>query len=352
MGREDQDLANNILGSMLLSRYTATYLSIMGLHCPVNSNCSWDTYPTLGICNACAKLTDADWDTTCGQQTADCSYNIRGVAQFDVKTRNVTNFTTLVFESKEVPVNVSEHWFNISNPILTLATLRLPTNASATFYYPPENATVCAFYPCVRTLASTSLAGQADLGVMGSWRNRSSSAAFGNEVNGGLESMPDIYMAPSSDDLGVSNTSFEDTVYYISSPVANLMRTTLRSTLLTRVSEANPSMLPYEFSQSGYGNSQLGALSFIYIGANYAQIFDTVSLAATYYIRSLPENTKHQVTGYVNENITIIEVRWPWIILPCSLYILTVHVFAWTVWKTRGQPIWKNSIIPFLSPIA
>ncbi|KAK9426041.1 hypothetical protein SUNI508_12665 [Seiridium unicorne] len=284
-GREDQYFANNILGSVILSSYTASLQGIMGLQCPPRSNCSWDRYPTLGLCNQCAQLTDADWETTCGKRPGDCSYNIHGVTQFDIQSTNKDNITTLLFESKEVPSNVSQHWFNIRNPILTFASLKLDSN-KAKFHYPPTNTTICTFYPCVRIIASDSVDGQANIGVVGSWRNESTFAAT-NDMNEIPEDLLDIYMAPSVEDLGIDNENFKDDIYHIPAAVAKLMRSTLRSILLTRLWDTNASTLNYSFSSPGYGNSQLAALVYIYTGSIYPKVFDSVSLAATYYIRSI-----------------------------------------------------------------
>ncbi|KAM0815393.1 hypothetical protein AB5N19_01187 [Seiridium cardinale] len=345
-GREDQYFANSILGSVIVSSYTASLQGIMGLQCPPRSNCSWDTHPTLGLCNQCAQLTDADWETTCGKRLGDCSYNIHGVTQFDIQSTNKDNITTLLFESKEVPSNVSQHWFNIRNPILTIASLKLNSN-KAKFNYPPTNATICTFYPCVRIITSNSVDGQANIGVVGSWRNESTFAAS-NDMNEIPEDLLDIYMAPSVEDLGIDNENFKDDIYHIPAAVAKLMRSTLRSTLLTRLWDTNASTLNYSFSSPGYGNSQLAALVYIYAGSIYPKVFDSVSLAATYYMRSMYENRKYRVTGYINLQVTMINIRWPWIIFPTSLYCLTILAFSITIWKTRHQPTLKNSIVPFI----
>lgn len=337
-GVEDHYFAENIVGSILLDRYTTSLQGIMGLHCPVGSNCTWDLHPTLGLCTECANLTDADWDTTCQGHPADCSYHIPGVAQFDARTPSV-NSTASLFESKEVPSNVSEHWFNISNPLLTIASLRLSQKSN----YPPQNVTICAFYPCVRTVTSTSVIGEADIGMVRSWRNTSSSAAV-RDMNTIPEALPDIYLKPTPGDLGLDNDMFKDDVYYISATVANLTRKTLRSVLLVRVWGVDSSW-GYSFSQSGYGNSAIVSKCYG-ITSGYTVFFDTISLAATYYIRSMYENRKNQITGYINTEQTIINVQWPWIIYPLSIFALILLVFIFTVWITRHETIWKNSTLP------
>lgn len=344
-GREDHYFANMILSSTIQQRsYINGLQSFLGFECPQKSNCSWNQHHTIGLCNQCAELTPEDYYTNCGTPSASCSYNVPGVTQFDIESPNNESFTSLRFESKEVPTNVSIKWFDISNPILTFASIRLNPE-TAHFNYPPTNASICSFYPFVRMILGRSIGGKNNLDFEGSWRNKSSSAA-----NGNFEDIPanlsDIYMIPRLEDLGIDNEHFKDAVYHIPAIVVNLMRTTLRSTLLTRVWDETNSPMHYNFSHPGFGNSQLAALRYTYAGTDYTTIFGSVSLGATYYMRQLRENKKYMVTGYINTQVTMNNVRWPWITLPAILYALTIVVFTLTVCITGGQPIWKNSLIP------
>ena len=349
MGREDQYLAANVQGAVLLNRYAQDYSALRGVSCPKHYNCSWDIFPTLGLCNRCAKLSDSDWETTCGRGSTDCSYTINGMAHFEIRTPNAIGFSALMFESQEVSYEVSKHWFNVSNPLLTIASLSLKGNGKDNYdYYPPTNVTVCTIYPCVRKIDSKYVEGRSDIGIFDSWRNESAQAAADDAPQGVPDRLPDIYMEPSAEELGLDETTFQRQTYFIPGPVADLLRTTLRSTLLVRVWDANDTYEHWNFTYAGYGNSHIGAYNLAHVKPSLEQLLDTVALAVTYYIRTTYENRKYLVTGYITKRFPIINVRWGWIAFPVSLYGLVVAVFGFTVWKTRHIPAWKNSVLPFL----
>ena len=274
---------------------------------------------------------------------------MNGMARFEIRTPNTIGFSALMFESQEVPHEVSKHWFNVSNPLLAIASLSFNGNGREDYdYYPPKNATVYTIYPCVRKLDSSYVQGRSDIGIFDSWRNESAHTAADDAPQGVPDRLPDIYMEPSAEELGLDEKTFQRQTYFISGPVADLLRTTLRSTLLVRVWDANDTYAHWNFTYTGYGNSHIGAYNLAHASPSFEQILDTVALAVTYYIRTTYENRKYLVTGYITKHFPIVNVRWGWIIFPVSLYGLTVAVFGFTVWKTRHIPTWKNSVLPLL----
>lgn len=121
--------------------YTEAYYASIGLSCPSLSNCTWDEFATLGLCHKTTALSDVDWQTDCQEEDdTGCSYDIPGITQFEI-TKN------FVFESKEVLPDVSQQWFNISNPFLTLVSLKRHNYTSVECNL--INLTVSSFYPCL-----------------------------------------------------------------------------------------------------------------------------------------------------------------------------------------------------------
>lgn len=315
------------------------YYASTGLSCPSHLNCTWDEFATLGLCYNTAVLSETDWQTDCQEgDGSGCSYNIHGVTQFEI----ATNF---VFESKEVSPSISQQRFNISNPLLTLASLKRHNYSSVE--YSLINITLTSFYPCVYTISNNAVSGVHSFHLLDSWRNESA-VVPGNSLT---ENLPDIYMGPSQDQLRLDGQPFEAATYYIPGPVADLVRTTLRATLVVRAGFNSNGSVEADFAYEGYGNSKIVAYSFPTSGGAWEKVFASVVLGATSYMRSIQENKAHRVQGYQVSVSTIINVRWAWIILPASLYSFAVLFFIITFRTNRLLPTYKNSVLPifFLS---
>ena len=54
------------------------------------------------------------------------------------------------------------------------------------------------------------------------------------------------------------------------------------------------------------------------------------------------------IRGNVYRNEIMVNVRWPWMILPTLLVILGVAFFAWTMYASRKKIFWKSSILALL----
>lgn len=295
----------------------------------------------MGLCYKTAALSEADWQTDCQERDdSECSYNIRGITQFEI----AANF---VFESKEVLPSVSQQWFNISNPLLTLVSLKRHNYSSVEYHL--INITVTSFYPCVYSTSNNVVNGVYSFHLLDSWRNESAAVPDNNLT----ANLPDIYMAPSQDQLRLGGQPFEAATYYIPGPVADLMRTTLRATLVIRAGFNLNGSVEAAFAYEGYGNSKLVAYSFLTGGGVWEKVFASLALGATSYMRSTAENTIHRVMGYQVNVFTIINVRWAWITLPASLFSFAILFFIITVRTNRLLPAYKNSVLPlfFLSKL-
>lgn len=335
-GREDHYLASSIIPAVLYreSCYTKVYASAFNT-CPSAANCTWDEFATLGLCYKIAELSEAAWQTDCeAYDNSGCSYDIHGITRFEIEA----NF---VFESKEVPPTVSQQWFNISNPMLTLVSMK--RHNLDTVEYKLLNITVATLYPCVYTASASVINGVYNFNFINSWRNQS--AVVSNDLTADL---PDIFMVPTQDQLQIADNGkpFESATYYIPGPVANLMRTTLRSALVFRAGYSSNGSVEANFTYHGHGNSELGAESFLTVAALWEKIFRSVVVSASYYMRGTAENKQYLVMGYHVTQFTMIKVRWEWLTLPVGLFILTILLFTITSRKSRGLPAYKNSVLP------
>lgn len=164
-------------------------------------------------------------------------------------------------------------------------------------------------------------------------------------------SLPDVYMVPSQDQLHLAGKPFEAATYHIPGPVADLMRTTLRATLVVRTGFNSNGSVEAAFAYEGYGNSKLVAYSFLTGGGVWEKVFASLVLGATSYMRATAENAIHRVTGYQVSVFTIINVWWVWITLPTGLFFFAILFFIITIRTNRLLPMYKNSVLPiyFLS---
>lgn len=321
--------------------YTEAYYASIGLNCPSPFNCTWDEFATLGLCYRIAELGETHWQTDCQEDDdSGCSYDIHGITQFEI----TANF---IFESKEVSPIISQQWFNISNPLLTLVSLK--RHNLDTVEYKLLNITVASFYPCVYTTSNNVVNGVYSFHLLDSWRNESA-AVTDNSLAANL---PDVYMAPSQDQLHLAGKPFEAATYHIPGRVADLMRTTLRAILVVRAGYNSNGSVEAAFAYKGYGNSELVAFSFLTVKGLWEKVFSSLVLGATSYMRSTGENEEFRVMGYHVNVFTVINVRWAWITLPATLFSFAILFFIVTLRTNRLLPAYKNSILPlfFLSKL-
>lgn len=63
------------------------------------------------------------------------------------------------------------------------------------------------------------------------------------------------------------------------------------------------------------------------------------------YIRSIKYT---ELNGQNGSEEGVYTIAWVYVIFPGVMLILSLYLFAFTVWLTRGMPAWKNSLLPFL----
>lgn len=84
-------------------------------------------------------------------------------------------------------------------------------------------------------------------------------------------------------------------------------------------------------------------------GKNVSTLLSNVVSSMTNRIRTGPNTTSIQGAAYYPEVFVV--VRWQWCILPVVLVVLSLLLFALTVWVSRRSerlPLWKSSALAFL----
>ncbi|KAI1139380.1 hypothetical protein F5Y05DRAFT_381777 [Hypoxylon sp. FL0543] len=354
--RLDHYLIQNVQAAMLL-RSQQNFERFYNSHqnCPTRNNCTWDMFPTLGVCSKCVNLTDI-MQTDCEQHPAgnvrNCSYSFPGVASFQIESSPSARSAPWFF-SKEISNNASDRLLNIGNPIIAVAMLRLPifdlANASSYNFYPPRNATACGLYHCVQTCTGSTTNAQAVVKIKHEWTNTSMDAS--GETT-------DIVMTPSKEDLHIpTHVEYNTTAYYVPARVAKLVREFFRSQLVgnitvTAAQSANNQTITDihpALDTTIYLVNPLAFATFTYVGGQMYIIYDSISTAVTLYYRTLQENANYSVVGYTNNSVPVVQVRWYWISLPLLMYVLSLILALLTL--SFDQPLapgWKNSSLAIL----
>ncbi|KAI0838492.1 hypothetical protein F5Y06DRAFT_268216 [Hypoxylon sp. FL0890] len=353
--RFDHYLIQNIQAAMLLrsqQRFEQFYGSQQ--KCPSRNNCTWDLFSTLGVCSKCVNLTNI-MQTDCEHFTGEsmnCSYNFPGIASFQIESSSI-NISAPYFLSKEIPNNASNQLFDIGNPIVAVAMLKLPIfdlgNASSYHFYPPRNATACGLYHCVQTCTGSTTNAQAAVKIRNEWTNKSM------DTSGDTE---DIVMTPSKEDLHIPHhIEYNTTRYYIPAQVAKLIKEFLRSQLVGNITATATQSLDNQtitdihptLETSVYLVNPLAFATFTYVGGQMYMLYDSISTAMTLYYRTLQENANYSLVGYTNNVVTVVQVRWCWISLPLLMYVLSLILAFLTL--SFDQPLapgWKNSSLAIL----
>ena len=79
-------------------------------------------------------------------------------------------------------------------------------------------------------------------------------------------------------------------------------------------------------------------------------LFANLAMSITANMRSASDS-QLMATGQLGKYETFIEVRWPWIILPCICICLGSIFLLLAIWQTHrlSVPVWKNSTLAVLT---
>lgn len=105
----------------------------------------------------------------------------------------------------------------------------------------------------------------------------------------------------------------------------------------------------FNITENGFGNSnkQGTPMAVLATSQNISESMDSMATSMTNVIRQ--NLAASHVPGQLYYNETFIQVRWPWIIYPVALIVISIVFMSTTAVANRGQPVlWKSSIFPLL----
>lgn len=141
-------------------------------------------------------------------------------------------------------------------------------------------------------------------------------------------------MAP----FGKNKTLSEDSVY--------TMDTTSLNAIISKLMVFfNNTLIP----TPGLSSGLLSPL-FLYESQNLTQSLQSMDEAMTDNIRSASEISS-RIAGRAYSNVTFIHVRWPWIILPVAVVVLSIILLGATIISSRQLKaiLWKSSLLPLIT---
>jgi hypothetical protein len=314
-------------------------------HCDSDYHCEYPEFVTLGICSKCEDVT-RETNQTCktSPETAAINYlgsgwdNMRtnctyqSPSGFDVDLADVTlsmnNGRTLTYlqaKSSIVPNTTITSAVGIESPLISILSL---IDNSKTYYShqnhtkPPNkpNITECAVYWCEQEFptASTRRAYQPS-------KTQPLVPVDPVVTQGTVIGHDQPYLAAPS---GLHTLS-ENSSY----PINHTTYTTLTSdisTILTLDSD----------SAKIFATQNL-------VTRNITDILSSLATSMTDVIRS-DADTSISVSGKAYYSQNFIHVRWPWIILPVFVGLMSTAFLIITAVSSREAVLWKTSLLPLL----
>lgn len=294
--------------SGLLSKNSPTDPNVM---CP-SGDCTWSDYSSLAVCAACQNVTDF-LQINC---TESCEASLPGGA---VLSKNSTVLSTNVNFTPIIYTNFSNqaHTLGGFQGIAAFDNLS-PSRAS------DISATECMLYMCVHKFHSTVYNGTYSEDVLKTW--------------------PDIYNKTedirSETDSGdpyeryynISGTKYGINGWTFTALVDHLQGDLLQGSIITRNGE-------YDFSSD--------VMQAIWGFGSFADPINRLAASMTKVVRDGGNQSEAFIEGRVWQPEVYISVHWRWLILPLSLYFLTIVQFVVTVLRTRRSRtgIWRSSAL-------
>lgn len=100
--------------------------------------------------------------------------------------------------------------------------------------------------------------------------------------------------------------------------------------------------------QGSQGNSPAHSLNY---PANIPEVMANIAESITLHLRQETPNSTTAL-GAVWQQVTVVEIRWPWLILPVSIVLITAVLLIAAVLSSKSDisavTSWKSSSLPFL----
>ncbi|GKZ81281.1 hypothetical protein AnigIFM56816_005795 [Aspergillus niger] len=291
--------------------------------CPTG-NCTFTPYQSLGFCSRCANITDSLTLHKTSVTSTMATYNYTLPNGFSFETSwgmmylmNATNNLNLVkLNTENLPV------------ILNF------TAISATGYgVPPQiSATECALYFCVKTYEASVHKGRYNETLVST---ASSSNYSATSVTSDISLTPETCYVN-----GTQRSDRTDCTYNVS-----WLSRLAMSNSLTPLLKGKGSL--FVSNRPDWSSDTMHA---VYgVEGNYTDInsmFQSLAGALTTHARNAVCKASVKGTTWTVESF--VHVKWPWMILPIALMVLTLVFLVTTVVRTRNQFIWKSSPLALL----
>lgn len=303
-----------------------TKSSIMS--CPTG-NCTFAPYQTLGFCSRCANITDALHLSSTGSSTmTNYHYQLRNGLQLNTaySMPYIMNSTTGL---KLLKLDMDD----------AAIILNFTAISSAGSGIPPEpSATECALFFCVDTYEASVREGVFS-------ETRIAMNISSNTTISGAATTQDFSLAP--------ETCFFNGTRY-DQPHEHSEKCTYNVNWLSRLAMANSlsSLLAGKGSlfasyRQSWSSDTIEAL--YGVNGNYTDINSVFeSLASSLTINARFQICEATVNGTAWTVVSYVHVRWPWLILPGALVVLSLVFLVVTILHTRNQYIWKSSPLALL----
>lgn len=295
-------------------------------NCPTG-NCTFAPYQSLGICSRCENITDS----------LELSKTPLGtmLTKYHYTLPNGFSFTTA--QNMMYLMNSTTGLDFIKLPAAELPLiLNFTAISSAGYGTTSISATECALYFCIKTYRATVQEGEFSETVSKvSTASNASSSSLGD-----FALTPDVCYVNGTRREKPYTKFAEDCTYNVNwlsrLALSNSLSPLLQGKGSLFVSN-RPSWKP-ETLEAVYGTQ-----------GNYTDITSVFeSLARSLTLQARSKVCKSAVTGITWTVQSFVHVRWPWMILPGALVVLSGFFLVVTILHTRNQYIWKSSPLALL----
>ncbi|KAL4899348.1 hypothetical protein BDW74DRAFT_189438 [Aspergillus multicolor] len=295
--------------------------------CPTG-NCTFAPYQSLGFCSRCANITDSLEvnETTFGTLT-NYNYTLPNGFYFTTAMNSIylmnatTNLDLLKLDTTGLPL------------ILNFTAISSPGYGTTGI-----TATECALYFCVETYGAAVQEGSFS-------ENRTAVATASNITSYGTENFaitPEVcYVNGTRHEKPYTNTTDQEACVYNINWLSRLAMSNSLYPLLEGYGSLFISNRPSwstETLEAVYGTQ--GNLTDI------ASMFKSLASSLTLHARS--KVCGATAVGSTWTEQSFVHVRWPWLILPGALVLLSGVFLITTMLHTRNQYIWKSSPLALL----
>jgi hypothetical protein len=289
-------------------------------------NCTFSPYQSLGFCSRCSNITDS-------LKLSKESFG--SYSSYNYKLPNGFSFNTAI--NTNTMINTTTYKSLIKLDTTDLALIFNFTAISASGYGTPPDvtATECALYYCVDTYHAAVNGGVfTEIVTSNNGKSNSSSEyTFGKNV------------AITPDTCYVNGTRRENKDIPECTYEVNYFSTLAMSNSVSPLLKGKGSR-PIS-NRPSWSSDTIEALYGTY--GNYTEInsvFESLASSLTTHARSKVCNSIKNGTAWTIQSY--VHVRWPWMILPIVLVVLSFVFLVITVFHTRRQYIWKSSPLALL----